>query len=90
MRVRGGVPRAAPLAEGPGMFDGAEAVRELRLLRAGLERALRVRVVIRPVWSAMGLGHSRLRQQERDGGDTRFQENPAGKSTGLVQSRSEE
>ena len=50
----------------PGIFETAEAFREVRPVFEGLELGLGVRVVIAGVWSAVRLGHAQVGQEYGD------------------------
>src|SRR5215472_18947882 len=52
------------LAESTTVFQTSEAVRELRPILRRAELPLRVRVVVRDMWPAVGLGNAPIGQQE--------------------------
>src|SRR5450759_5397866 len=58
------VPTKEPLRKRPTVLNAPEAVRELRTIFHGAELTLRVRIVIRDMRTAMGLGDSQVRQEE--------------------------
>ncbi len=61
------VPREEDVTEGPGVFDGPEAVGEFRTVLQRPKLAFRVRVVVRHVRATVGLGDAEVRQQEGHG-----------------------
>ena len=61
------VPVEETAAEGFGVLDGAEALRELGLIFAGFEEALREGIVVGGVRSAVGFCHAEVGEQEGGG-----------------------
>jgi hypothetical protein len=60
------VPVEEALAEGAGILDAAEPVREGGVVLEGLELALRVRVVVGDVWPGMGADDAQVGQWNGD------------------------
>ena len=50
-------------AESPGVLDGTEPVRERRAVLQGLERCLRIRIVVGDVGTTVAAGHSEVDHQ---------------------------
>src|SRR6516225_7970405 len=58
------VPTKKSLTESTAVLQTSETVRELRPILQRAELTLRVRVVVRDMWPAVGLGHAQIGQQE--------------------------
>ena len=67
MVMVGVVPVEEPSAEGLGVLDRAEAIRELRLVFACLEEAFREGIVVGGVGPAVRFGHAQIGEQEGGG-----------------------
>ena len=63
--VLGVVPAEERAAEGPGVLQGAEALRKLRAILQGFELGLRERIVVAHMGAAMGLGDAKISEQQR-------------------------
>ena len=56
------VPLEEGLAEAASIFDGTEAIRETRAVFQGTELAFRIRIIIRNMRTAVGLGYAQIGQ----------------------------